>query len=143
MLTKPLLDVNICMDLLLKRNPYISEAAEIFQQSEHGEIEAVIAAISIDTLSYLMRFDYSVPAATKKLKEMASIITIGVVNGTVITSALDAAWNDIEDAIQYYCAKQNGCDAIITRNQKDFKQAKLPILSPQEFLAQMHSDVSE
>jgi predicted nucleic acid-binding protein len=60
-----------------------------------------------------------------------------------IDDALKARWKDFEDAIHYQAAKAAGCDAIITRNAKDFKKADLPILSPQEFLDQLKSSDKE
>lgn len=110
------------------------EAADIFQRSENSEIEAVISAISFDTLAYLMQTSFPLPETTKKLKEIASITTVGIANKTVIYHALNAGWNDIEDAIQHYCAIENGCNAIITRNEKDFKKSELAVFSPGAFL---------
>ena len=137
MINKPLLDINVCLDLLLKRNPYLQEAAEIFQQSEHEEIQAVISAISFDTLAYVMRTYFSSWETAKKLKEMTSITTIGIANETVINNALKAGWNDIEDAVQYQCAVENNCDAILTRNTKDFAKSTLPVFTPFDFLERL------
>lgn len=137
MVKKPLIDTNVCLDLMLKRNPHLNEAAKIFQLSETDRIEAVISAISFDTLAYIMREGFTIPEVTHKLQGLVSIATVGTANSAVITNALNAQWYDIEDAIQYYCAKENGCDAIITRNRKDFTHSSLKILSPSEFISQI------
>lgn len=43
--------------------------------------------------------------------------------------------DDIEDALQYQCAKAAGCDVIITNNGKDFAEfCKLPFLTAAQFL---------
>jgi predicted nucleic acid-binding protein len=134
MINKPLLDINVCLDLLLKRNPYLQEAAEIFQRSEYEEIQAVISAISFDTLAYIMCTYFSARETADKLKKMTSITSIGMANEAVINNALKAGWKDIEDAIQYQCAVENSCDAIITRNVDDFSKSSLPVLTPFDFL---------
>lgn len=43
-------------------------------------------------------------------------------------------FHDIEDAMQHYAAVQSGCEAIITRNVKDFVHADIPVFSPADFL---------
>jgi hypothetical protein len=39
------------------------------------------------------------------------------------------------DGLQYYSAIENEIDVIITRNKKDFKNSKIPVLTAKEFLA--------
>lgn len=133
-MVKPLIDTNVCLDLLLKRKSFILEAGVIFQRAEHRIIKATVSAISIDTLAYFMRSDFNIYETTEKLQDFISIISIGTVNKKIIENALNAGWKDVEDAIQYYCAKENGCDCIITRNTKDFIKSSLPVYTPFEFL---------
>ena len=52
-----------------------------------------------------------------------------------ILNAKAAGWKDFEDAIQNECAVRNHIKTIITRNEKDYKQSKLQILNPEDFLA--------
>jgi predicted nucleic acid-binding protein len=42
---------------------------------------------------------------------------------------------DFEDCIQYLSAKTTFCDAIITRNVKDFKKADIKAYTPEDFLS--------
>jgi hypothetical protein len=46
----------------------------------------------------------------------------------------DNDFKDYEDALQYYSALENGDEAIITRNLKDFKKSKLPVMTAAQFL---------
>ena len=52
----------------------------------------------------------------------------------IIDLALDSDFNDFEDAIQYYSAIENGIDLIVTRNLKDFKSSKIPVLTAKGYL---------
>ncbi len=52
----------------------------------------------------------------------------------VIDLSLDSDFRDFEDAIQYYIALENNLDIILTRNLKDFKKSKLPVLTAKEYL---------
>lgn len=39
-----------------------------------------------------------------------------------------------EDAIQYHTAIENEVNIIITRNLKDFKTAKIPVLTAKDYI---------
>jgi len=43
-------------------------------------------------------------------------------------------FKDFEDAMQYFSAIATNCDLIITRNEKDFKSALIPILNCESYL---------
>lgn len=55
------------------------------------------------------------------LQDLISILDIVPVNGSIIRKALNARWNDPEDAILYYAAAEAGCKKIVTRNVRDFR----------------------
>jgi len=42
---------------------------------------------------------------------------------------------NFEDGLQYQCALEESVDCIITRNKKDFFGSKIPVYTPDEFLA--------
>ena len=69
------------------------------------------------------------------LKYLKSLVDILPVDQNTIEFALNSSFNDFEDAIQYYCAEQNGLKYLITRNKKDYKKAKINILDAQEYLS--------
>jgi hypothetical protein len=43
-------------------------------------------------------------------------------------------FKDFEEWLQYYSAIENGMEVIITRNLKDFKHAKPPVMNADQFL---------
>ena len=58
------------------------------------------------------------------------------VDDKVIELALNSDFKDFEDAVQYYCAIENGIKVLITSNLKDFKHAKITVLTAEEFVKQ-------
>ncbi len=52
----------------------------------------------------------------------------------VLDKAINSNFKDFEDALQYYSAIASGCDLIITRNEKDFKDALIPVLNSENYL---------
>lgn len=51
--------------------------------------------------------------------------------------ALDSEHVDFEDTVQFYIAKQNQCNFIISRNTKHFKKFDIPVLTAEQFLRQL------
>lgn len=61
----------------------------------------------------------------------------------MIDLSLVSGFKDFEDAVQYYSAFQVKADCIITRNKGDFRDDKLPVLAPEEFLATLATVIVE
>lgn len=70
------------------------------------------------------------------LKELIFILEVVPVDGNIIRKALNARWNDPEDAILYYAAAQAGCEKIVTRNARDFKTDEdlVTVIHPEKLL---------
>ena len=134
---KVFIDTNVLLDLLLERDPWANDAAILFSMADRKELELLCCSLSFSTAVYLMqRFNYTRNEIVKKLSIVKSICSITTVNDAVINRMLQSDFNDLEDAIQYYSALAFGAEAIVTRNTKDYSDARIPVLSPQEFLQQ-------
>ncbi|MDK2852334.1 MAG: hypothetical protein PWQ38_599 [Proteiniphilum sp.] len=59
---------------------------------------------------------------------------ISSTNNEVFEKALNAPFDDFEDALQYFSAIEDNCDLIVTRNEKDFKTALIPVMNPENYL---------
>ncbi|HJT34912.1 MAG TPA: PIN domain-containing protein [Pirellulales bacterium] len=51
----PLLDINVVLDVLLLRQPWYSNSAQVWDAHRDGRISAAIAAFTIPTVFYIMR----------------------------------------------------------------------------------------
>ena len=72
-------------------------------------------------------------AILRKFKVLVELLSL---DDKITELALsDDNFPDFEDGLQYYSAIENQIDIIITRNKKDFKNSKIPILTAKEFLA--------
>lgn len=130
-----LADVNVCLDLLLDRHPFVEYSGQIFERAEQGKLTVVVSGLSFDTLFYIMRPAMGASKATQLLREFSRNITVGAVNQSVVQNALQAGWKDLEDALQYYCAIEAKCNAVVTRNIPDFSPARdtIRVLTPEQF----------
>ena len=64
------------------------------------------------------------------------VTVVGVSHKHIVSGINDLAFNDVEDSFQYQCALQNKCDALVTINLKDYRNADtsmIEILSPDTF----------
>ncbi len=52
----------------------------------------------------------------------------------VLQEALVLPFADFEDAVLHEAARSGGAEAIVTRNQDDFRQATLAVYSPTDLL---------
>ncbi|WP_295792849.1 PIN domain-containing protein [Mucilaginibacter sp.] len=130
------MDTNVVIDFLANRQPFALDSAKLFDIALDGKAKIFISAVSYNNIYYILR--QSVPGATtiKLLEELADMTEITDVTDSVIRQSLKSDFKDYEDAIQYYCALSiPKLDFIVTRNTRDFKKSKLPVLTPSEALA--------
>lgn len=133
------IDTDIVLDLLLSRQPFNIPSARLFTLIQRGVIDASVSSLTFANGFYLLR--KKVPADTAKamLSTLKSWLTVLPVDSSTVDSALTSPFNDFEDALQYHTALPAGVSVIITRNIRDYKNAALPVMSAEEFLAQFTS----
>lgn len=130
-------DTNIILDLLTSRVPHYAAAVRLFSAIEKGAVEAYTSSLSYANLHYILRKEVGSPKAIEVLKNLRKLLAILPVDDAVIDQALDSAFTDFEDAIQYYTALDNNISYLVTRNQKDFRTATIPVGTAAEILASL------
>ena len=128
---KILIDINVILDTLQKREPFYGASAEVLAHAETGQVEGLIAAHTLTTLFYLIAKDKSAEIARVTITDLLQFLSVAMVDQE---NALNLPYNDFEDAVQMIAAVQSGAQYLITRNPQDFKAGPLPTLLPVEFL---------
>ncbi len=130
-----LCDINIILDVFLKRERFFENSYKIFEKINDWEIEWFLSGISIDTIAYILKRNWKNNKEIKNiLKELLKIFGIAEINKSVILKGLWNDFIDIEDSIQYESSVYSLCNYIITRNVKDFKwELELVVLTPEDF----------
>jgi predicted nucleic acid-binding protein len=131
---KILVDTNVVLDLLGKREKFLQEAQELFTLGDQGEVKLFVSALTIANTYYILSQQLKTPQVRKVIRKFKVLVDILPVNDKIIDLSLDSDFKDFEDAIQYYCALESDLRLIITRNQKDFKLSTIPVLSAKEYL---------
>jgi len=130
-----LVDTNVVLDVLLARRPFVGASAEVFVLIEHSKIEGLLCATTITTIDYLLAQAMPRPVARQALQKLLELFEIAPVNRGVLEEALKSKLADFEDAVLDQAGRLAGAEIIVTRNQKDFRQATLKVLDPDELLA--------
>ncbi len=132
---KIMLDTNVILDVLLDREPFADDAAYILSLVERSDITGFVCATTITTIYYLLSKALGAGGADQHIKSLLALFTIAPVNRIVLEGALSSKFDDFEDAVIHESAFHAGAKYIVTRNTRDFRKARLPVLSPGEFLA--------
>lgn len=135
---KLFIDTNIVIDLLAKREPFYAQAATLFSMADRGKIKLFVSALSFANTNYILLREMKAETARLILRKLKLLVEVTDLNEKILELALnDSDFKDFEDAIQYYSAIENDIDVIITRNLKDFKRSKIPVLTADQCLIQL------
>lgn len=134
MMERLLVDTNIVVDLLTKRDAYYKEAQDLFTLSDEGKVKLLVSSLTFANTHYLLTRYANKDEARKVLIKFKVLVEVAELNDKIIELALASDFTDFEDAIQYYTALEKNADTIITRNHKDFKTSKLPVLTAKEYM---------
>jgi predicted nucleic acid-binding protein len=130
-----LFDVNVVLDVLLDRKPFAAPSSEVWAAIERGDAEGLLSAHAVTTLHYLNAKAVGVRMATETTEALLSVFGVAPVDEAVLRAAISLEWKDFEDAVTVAGARRAKCDAVVTRNPRDFKGAPVRILTPAEAVA--------
>lgn len=131
-----LLDTNIVIDLLAKRKDFYIDAADLFSRADKKELNLTTSSLTFANTNYILTKLKSAKFAKEILRKFKVLVEVLSLDDKVTELALsDESFPDFKDGLQYYLAIENQVDIIITRNKKDFKNSKLPVLTAKEYLA--------
>ena len=132
---KLLIDGNILLDVLQKREPHYEDSAKIWKMCETDLAEGYVSVLTFANLVYVMRKELDAGKISDVLKKMSLIFSLEDLTASDISTAAEMKWDDFEDALQAATAKRIHADYIITRNIKDFKKSEVITYTPKAFLA--------
>lgn len=135
-MNRVLVDTNIVIDLLAKRKGFSDEAAELFSLSDKNMLKLVVSSLTFANTNYVLSNQKTAKETREILRKFKVLVEIVNLDDKIIELALsNDEFSDFEDGLQYYSALENNVDIILTRNKKDFKNSKIPVLTAKEYLA--------
>ena len=129
------LDTDVAFDIISKREPHYNSSVRLLQMAAKDTVRLVISESSLANLFYLSFDIYKVKDARSKLSDFITACEIVSAGKEIALLALQSAFKDKEDALQYYTALHAKADYFITRNIKDYKHKNpsLPVYLPDVF----------
>lgn len=133
-----LIDTNVLLDYLTKREPYYQDARQIILKCAKNDLDGYVAAHSIVDAFFIMRKTVSAEKRREYLLQICNIATIiGIDEHKLIAALKNWEFKDFEDCLQYECAFEIGIEYIITRNVRDFSESNIAAVTPNKFLQQI------
>ena len=134
-----LLDTNVIVDVLQRREPWFADGQKIFYAAADGRIAACITAKEAADIYYFTRRQFAGQdhVDVKARQIMIKLYALFELIDTLAADCQNALANengDYEDAIMIETAVRAQVDAIITRNPAHFKHSPVSVYSPKEFV---------
>ncbi|WP_298767454.1 PIN domain-containing protein [uncultured Polaribacter sp.] len=131
-------DTNIIIDFITKRKLFYKEANKIFSLADTKKIILKTSSLSFANAYYIcsrlkLNSDKELRSVFASLKSLIEIIPI---TSEILDRGLsDDLFKDFEDGLQYFSAISSNCEIILTRDLKDFKNAKLPVMTADNYIS--------
>lgn len=132
-----LIDANIVLDVLQKREPYWKDSSVIWKLCETEQAEGYVSTLTFANLMYVMRRELDPAQIRDVLDKLRLIFRFADFTAADMEKAAEMGWDDFEDAIQAATAERIMADSIITRNVRDFRNSKVIAFTPSEFIARL------
>jgi predicted nucleic acid-binding protein len=127
----------VIIDALAKRKKFFPAAEAIFLMiaDADNDIKGFVTANSITDIYYVLReYIKSKDDRREILEKLMDLIAVLDVNAADCSSAVSSVMDDFEDAVLESCAFRHKIDVIISRDTKGFVDARLPSMTPSEFI---------
>ena len=132
-----MLDTNIVLDHIGRREPFYELSRRTCLLGIVGEARTFVSASMVTDLFYLLRKDFGSREAQRMIEEDLSFLQVVGVSPEDVAAALAQKWNDFEDCLVARCAKKAGADYIVTRNVKDFERSSVKAITPQQLFDEL------
>lgn len=131
---KILIDTNIFLDIILKREKHYENSAKIWTYISDKKIIGHISAISINNLYYILKRKIELKLVNEIIDQILEEFKVISLTKEILKHARIIDNKDYEDSIQFISAVNSGCEYIVTRNKKDFPENGIKIVSPGDFI---------
>jgi len=129
-----MLDSNILIDRLCKREPFYELANRVFMLGVFGDAELYVSVKMLTDIHYILSKQYGGKQAQAILEENLGTFKLCGVSAEDGIWSLRQRWDDFEDCLVARCASNIKADYIITRDKTGFVKSLVPALSPEDFL---------
>ena len=127
-------DSDVILDVLEKRERFYEYSAQILSLGDEKKVKLVTTSLAFANIYYLLRKHLGIEKAKESLRKLRIIVDVLSVNAKEVDLALNSELSDFEDALQYFTALDGKIEFIITRNVHNYKNPKLIVQTPQQYI---------
>ena len=131
---KLFIDTNIVLDLLQYREPWVQDTLVLFQMAKDKEVELIVTDLTFVNVVYIAGKNYDKKKLHETLVGLKKLVIVVPIGDACIEQALNGDFVDFEDTVQYFAAKREKVDLIISRDVKGLKMSDIPVMSVSDFL---------
>jgi len=128
-----LYDINVLLDVLLKREQFLADSASALDAVGQGQVEGYIAGHAVTTLFYLLQRELGMAKSRQVLAGLLTKMRVAPVTDAGIRQALNNSFKDFEHGVTYAAAQEAEVSVIVTRNVNDFTKGIIPAVLPEVF----------
>lgn len=129
-----LVDTNVWLDVLLHRKPFESLSKALLMACLNDDIPLAIVSTSVKDIFYIMERAHDADNAYWAVESVLALAAVSSVDAVVCERALDLERPDYEDGIIAAAALADKHDAIVSRDERAFRNLSIPRFTPQGFL---------
>jgi len=129
-----ILDNNIIIDFLTKRQPFAELAKKVVMLSVFGDADNYITVTMLTDIYYILQKDYGSQGAQDMIEENLGYLSLVGASADDAQWCLQQRWDDFEDCLVARCAENIKADFIVTRDKEGFTKSLVPSISPAELL---------
>ena len=127
---KVLIDANVLLDVALKREGF-EASSKLLDLCQDGRLTGVIAWHTLSVFHYVCAKKKGDKKAREGVTRLLDILEVAQTDTKTAKQAAASPIKDFEDALQAMAALKAGCEYIVTRNAKDFKNSVIATISPE------------
>ena len=131
---KLFIDTNVVLDLLQYREPWVHDTIVLFQLAKEKEVDLVVTDLTFVNVVYIAGKNFDKKKLHETLLGLKKLVSIVPIGDICIDEALNSNFSDFEDATQYFAAKREHVDYILTRDENGFKISDIPVMNVTDFL---------
>jgi len=135
MIKRVFVDTDLILDVALARIQFLESSKLVLALLENYIAIGFLTSNEVTNIYYVLRKAGGDQNARKFISKIIKYLTVISVEHSDVLNALDSEFNDFEDAVQHFASLRNQCDCIVTRNTDDYKNSKIPVYSPIDFLS--------
>ena len=128
--------MRVLLDMYLDRVEFAA-ALLVLQAHMDARVRRYVSASSLTDIYYIARRQKGSDIARKAVRLCLDVFDVCMVNYQMLEQAHALAGRDFEDDLQIVSAQFYGLAAIVTRDESGFENSPIPVLSPDELLAQI------